>query len=110
MVWAKHATMATAFGQPAVRDRPHPDRLTRAWVSTQNHLPEGWRLDGLLCASTGLPAESRFDDWVEIAVGPSGKERSHRAPGAVGALEGLAEEFDADLPGTYRCSASPAVK
>jgi len=88
--------MTTAFGQTAVRVKPAPDRLTRAWVSTQDHLPDGWMLDGLRCASTGLSAESRSDEWIAVAAGPSGERRSHRASDAMSALEGLAGEFDPD--------------
>ena len=73
MVWAKLAAVATAFGQTAVRDKPASDRLTPAWASTQDHLPDGKTLDGLRCASTGL----------------SGEQRSRRATDAVSALEGL---------------------
>jgi hypothetical protein len=94
MVWAKLATMATAFGQTAVREKPASDRLTRAWASTQERLPDGWTLDGLRCASSGLEQGQRSDDWVAVAVGPAGEERSHRAADAVSALEGLMEEFD----------------
>jgi hypothetical protein len=97
MVWAKLATVATAFGQTAVRqDGSVPDRLTRAWTTAQGRLPEGWALDGLRCASTGLSAESRSDEWVAVAVGPTGEQRSHQAADAVSALEGLAESFDPD--------------
>jgi hypothetical protein len=63
MVCAKPAAVATAFGQTAVRDKPAPDRLTQTWASTQPALPDGWTLDGFRCASTGLSAESRSDDW-----------------------------------------------
>jgi hypothetical protein len=97
MVWAKLATVATAFGQTTVRrDGTVPDRLTRAWTAAQDHLPDGWALDGLRCASSGLSAESGSDDWVALAVGPTGEQRSHQAADAVSALEGLAESFDPD--------------
>ena len=97
MVWSKLAGAATAFGQTAVRvDGPVPDRLTRTWVSTQDRLPEGWTLDGLRCASTGLSTGSRSDDWVAVAIGPAGEERTNRAEDAVTALEGLAGSFDSD--------------
>jgi hypothetical protein len=95
MVWAKLATMATAFGQTATRDKPATDRLTRAWASTQAALPDDWTLDGLRCASSGLEQGQRSDDWVAVAVGPTGEVRSHRATDAVSALEGLMEAFDA---------------
>jgi hypothetical protein len=95
-VCAKPAAVATAFGQMAVRDKPAPDRLTQTWASTQPALPDGWTLDGFRCASTGLSAESRSDDWIAVAVGPSGEARSHRAADAVSALEGLMGEFESD--------------
>ncbi|MFV2063778.1 MAG: hypothetical protein ACC726_09740 [Chloroflexota bacterium] len=94
MVWARLASMATAFGQTAVREQPAPDRLTRAWASTQDHLPDGWTLDSLRCASTGPSAEPRTWDWVAVAVGPSGEQRIHRATDALSALEGLRGTFD----------------
>jgi hypothetical protein len=97
MVWARLAAVATAFGQTTVRqDGTMPDRLTRAWASTQDNLPEGWTLDGLRCASTGLSVESRSDEWVAVATGPTGEERSHQASDAVSALEGLGASFDLD--------------
>jgi len=83
MVWTKLASMATAFGQTAVRVKPAPDRLTRAWASAQEALPDGWTLDGLRCVSTGLLAESRSEDWIAVVVGPSGEVRSHRAADAL---------------------------
>lgn len=97
MVWAKLATVATAFGQTTVRrDGTVPDRLTRAWTSTGDHLPDGWTLDGLRCVPAGLSDESRTEEWVASAVGPTGQQRSHRAADAVSALEGLAKSFEAD--------------
>ncbi len=45
MVWAKLATVATAFGQTTVRrDGTVPDRLTSAWLATEDRLPDGWVL------------------------------------------------------------------
>lgn len=52
-------------------------------------LPDGWTLDGLRCASTGLSPEERSDDWVAVAIGPVGEERASRATDPVRALEGL---------------------
>ena len=43
--------------------------------------------------AVGLSVESRSDDWIAVAVGPSGEERNHRAADAVSALEGLMGEF-----------------
>lgn len=94
MVWAKLATMATAFGQTTVRrDGSVPDRLTRTWVAAQSRLPDGWMLDGLRCAAAGIADEASPDEWVATAVGPVGEMRSHHASDAVSALEGLAASF-----------------
>ena len=71
------------------------DDLAREWLKTQEALPDGWALDGLRCASLGLDEESRSDDWVAVAVGPSGKEVSHRAAGPLDALRGLRGRTDA---------------
>lgn len=67
--------------------------LTETWNATQVRLPDGWRLDGLRCASTGLRPEDRSDEWIAVAVGPTGEERSYRSSDPVGALRGLAEAF-----------------
>ncbi len=63
--------------------------LNAAWARVQAALPEGWTLDGLRCASTGLAEDERSDDWIAVAVGPDGDERRARATGPVAALEGL---------------------
>lgn len=67
--------------------------LTTAWMQTQERLPKGWSLDGLRCASTGLTAAERSDDWIACAFGPSGECRDHRASDPVAALTGLAATF-----------------
>jgi hypothetical protein len=64
--------------------------MTRAWKEAQERLPEGWHLDGLRCASTGLAEEQRSDDWIAMAVGPAGEGRDYRATDPVTALIGLA--------------------
>ena len=74
---------------------PEHDLLMTAWSATERSLPVGWRLDGLRCASTGLGEEQRSDDWVAVAVGPDGSERSYRAADPIAALNGLVAEFDA---------------
>lgn len=58
---------------------PDDQGLGARWVATQARLPEGWSLDGLRCASTGLMPAGRSDDWVAVAIGPDGEERSARA-------------------------------
>ena len=69
------------------------DAVTRAWQEAQGRLPEGWQIDGLRCASTGLGEEDRSDDWIAVAVGPAGEERAARAADPVAALAGLAAAF-----------------
>ena len=66
------------------------DAVTRAWREAQESLPEGWHLDGLRCASTGLAEGERSDEWIAMAVGPAGEERDFRAGDPVAALIGLA--------------------
>lgn len=67
--------------------------LTQHWRATQRLLPDGWSLDGLRCASTGLAPEQRSDDWIAVAVGPNGERREARSDDPVAALELLAHEF-----------------
>ena len=75
------------------RVEPKRDDLTAAWVWTQARLPEGWSLDSLRCASIGLQADQRSDDWIAVAVGPDGADRTYRAADAFAALAGLADLF-----------------
>jgi hypothetical protein len=63
--------------------------LAVAWRRAQEALPTGWQLDGLRCASTGLGADERSEDWIAVALGPDGEERRARAVDPVAALEGL---------------------
>ena len=70
------------------------DILTVAWVQTEGRLPPGWTLDSLRCASTGLQAEERSEDWIAVAVAPDGTERRFRAPDAITALTGLVDSFE----------------
>lgn len=65
------------------------DALTRAWREAQEGLPEGWHVDSLRCASTGLTEEERSDDWLAVAIGPTGEERAVRASDPIAALAGL---------------------
>ena len=67
-----------------------PD-LTEAWNRAASALPDGWHLDSLRCASTGLEAAQRSDDWIAVAIGPAGEERSFRANDPVAALQGISE-------------------
>ena len=63
--------------------------LTAAWHDAQSSLPEGWALDSLRCASTGLQPGQRSDDWVAVAIGPTGEQREYRASDPVAALAGI---------------------
>jgi len=65
------------------------DDIGGVWARVQAALPDGWTVDGLRCASTGLAPEERSDDWIAVVLGPDGEERSSRAPDPVAALEGL---------------------
>ncbi len=71
------------------------ERLGEAWASAQGRLPEGWTLDGLRCASTGLAEGQRSDDWVAVAISAEGDERSYRSDDPIAALEGLAASLEA---------------
>ena len=62
------------------------DDLTRAWREAEEHLPKGWHLDGLRCASTSLRPEDRSEDWIAVAVNADGEERQHRASDPLAAL------------------------
>jgi hypothetical protein len=64
--------------------------LATAWLDAQARLPDGWTLDSLQCASTGLAPGQRSDDWVAVAVGPGGEERRAQAADPVAALAALA--------------------
>lgn len=69
--------------------------MNAVWNETLDRLPDGWSLDGLRCASTGLSQEQRSDEWIAVAVGPSGQQREHRATEPTDALRGLAATFGA---------------
>lgn len=68
--------------------------LTAAWTAVQARLPQGWELDGLRCASTSLREGDRSDDWIAVAVGPSGAVRQARAGGPAAALDALVAAFE----------------
>ena len=76
------------------RNGPHTHRVDTddigaTWARVQAALPDGWTVDSLRCASTGLAPEERSDDWIAIALGPDGEEQASQAPHPVAALEGL---------------------
>ncbi len=72
------------------------DTLATAWAVTQARLPEGWTLDGLRCASSGLGVDERSDDWIAVALGPGSGEREARASDPLEALAALARSFESD--------------
>lgn len=65
-----------------------PD-LTAAWRDAQSKLPEGWTLDSLRCASTGLEPGQRSEDWIAVAVGPASEQREYQASDPTAALVGI---------------------
>lgn len=67
--------------------------LAAAWLEIQAQLPDGWTLESVRCASSGLAPGERSDDWVAMAVGPNGEERRSQASDPVGALAALAASF-----------------
>jgi len=72
------------------------DKLATAWADTQARVPEGWMLDGLRCASTGLGVDERSDDWIAVAAGPGSQEREARAGDPLDALAPLASSLESD--------------
>jgi hypothetical protein len=65
-----------------------PDIAT-IWAEVQAALPEGWALDSLRCAGTGLAVDQRSEDWIAIALAPDGTELKVRAASPAAALMGL---------------------
>ncbi len=76
-----------------------PDALSTAWLGAQHRLPNGWQLDGLRCASTGMTAEERSDDWVAVAHGPDGAKRTFQAADPIDALDGLVAYVSSESSG-----------
>ena len=65
-----------------------PD-ISAAWRQAEAQLPDGWVLDSLRCASTGLSRESRSDDWRAVATGPRGETADGEGSDPAGALAAL---------------------
>jgi hypothetical protein len=59
------------------------------WREVQAGMPAGWTVDSLRCASTGLDAEQRSEDWIAVALTPHGAEVQSRALTPVAALRAL---------------------
>lgn len=70
------------------------ERLGSAWASAQGRLPEGWTLEGLRCASTGLAEGQRSEDWVAVATSAGGAERTYRSSDPIAALDGLVADLE----------------
>ena len=97
MVWAKLATVATAFGQTSVRrDGTMPDRLTTAWLATADRLPLGWVLAGVRYVVPEESVDGPCDVWQAVASGPSDEQRVGSAADAPTALRALADSFGPD--------------
>jgi hypothetical protein len=65
------------------------DDLRTAWVEAGHELPEGWRLEALRCVSTSLDRTGESDDWIAVALGPEGEERTGRGEDPILALAAL---------------------
>ncbi|HEX3219017.1 MAG TPA: hypothetical protein VHU77_03150 [Candidatus Limnocylindria bacterium] len=50
-----------------------PTPITDAWASVEASLPQGWFLEGIRCASSGLSPDQRSERWVAEACGPAGE-------------------------------------
>lgn len=70
------------------------NELTSVWAEVEQELPAGWTLEALRCASTGLGPDQRSEDWIAVAAGPEGEERTYRAAEPESALRGLATIFE----------------
>lgn len=68
---------------------PPDDELARAWRLTAASLPDGWRLDGIRCTSTGLAAEQRGTRWRAVAIGPDDATLEGEGDGPLDALGDL---------------------
>lgn len=64
--------------------------LSEAWADASAALPQGWQLEGVTCASTGLAPEQRSDRWRAIASGPGGETTHGEGDDAISALGALA--------------------
>jgi len=63
--------------------------IATIWAEVQAALPEGWALDSLRCAGTGLAVDQRSDDWIAVALRPDGSELRVRASTPAAALRSL---------------------
>jgi hypothetical protein len=63
--------------------------IAPVWREVQAATPAGWSLDSLRCASTGLDADERSDDWIAVGVTPDGAEVMSSAATPAEALRAL---------------------
>jgi hypothetical protein len=66
-------------------DRLEQSGLNRAWITAEAALPIEWRLEGLVCTSTGLQPEQRSDRWRAWAAGPNGETIEAEGDGPIAA-------------------------
>jgi hypothetical protein len=74
-------------------DRLEQSGLNRAWIDAAAALPLEWRIEGVVCTSTGLRPEERSDRWRAWASGPNGQSIEGEADGPIAALLALAREL-----------------
>ena len=71
-------------------DRLEQSGLNRAWIDAAAALPLEWRIEGVVCTSTGLRPEQRSDRWRAWATGPDGQTIEGEGDGPIAALNALA--------------------
>jgi hypothetical protein len=74
-------------------DRLEQSGLNRAWIDAAAALPLEWRIEGVVCTSTGLRPEQRSDRWRAWAAGPNGQKVEGEGDGPIAALHALAREL-----------------
>ena len=60
-----------------------------AWRLAALRLPDGWQLDSLRCASTGLDPDKRSEEWIAVVLDPAGREHRYQAADPIAALEAV---------------------
>jgi hypothetical protein len=74
-------------------ERLEQSGLNRAWIAASAALPLEWRLEGVVCTSTGLRPEERSDRWRAWAAGPNGQTTEGEGDNPISALHALAREL-----------------
>jgi hypothetical protein len=74
-------------------DRLEQSGLNRARIDAAAALPLEWRIEGVVCTSTGLAPEQRSDRWRAWATGPKGQTVEAEGAGPIAALHALAREL-----------------